>query len=348
MKKIIITGSSGLVGAECVKFFTKKNFKVIGIDNNMRKFFFGKSGSIHKNTIEFKKNSSYEHHNIDIRDHKKVEKIFKNNSKDIYAIIHAAAQPSHDWAYQNPLLDFDINARSTLTLLNYFKKYCKKSSFIFVSTNKVYGDNPNKIKLKSINGRYYPKNKNHYAKGFNEELSTDKCLHSFFGTSKLYADIIVQEYGKNFNLNTVCFRAGCITGPMHAGAELHGFLSYLVKSTIKKEKYNIFGFNGNQVRDNIHSSDLVNCFWNYLKSPTKGEVYNIGGGLKNSISINEALKYIESKLNIKIKKKYFSKSRSGDHAWYITDYSKFKKKYPNWIQKYSIKKILNELINLYN
>jgi CDP-paratose 2-epimerase len=344
MRVIIVTGSAGLVGSECVNFFTKKGFLVIGIDNNMRNFFFGSSASIQKNKKKLIKNQNYIHYNIDIRNTEKLGKIFKKYSKKIFAIIHAAAQPSHDWAYKDPLSDFDINARATLNLLMLYKQYSKKASFIFLSTNKVYGDNPNLIKLKIKKNRFIPKFRKFFSSGFDETLSTDNCIHSFFGSSKLYADAIVQEFGKNFKLNTVCFRAGCITGPEHAGAELHGFLSYLVKTAAKEKKYKIFGYDGFQVRDNIHSKDLIDCFWEYLKKPREGEVYNIGGGSSCSISINEALSYLEKKLKIKVQKFFLNKPRTGDHLWYVTNFRKFKKHYPNWKQNYNIKKILDELI----
>ena len=346
-KVIIVTGSCGLVGSEAVKFFLKKNFIVIGIDNNYRKKLFGYEGD----TTWLKKklilNKNYLHHQTDIRNTKKIYEIFKKYSKNIKAIIHSAAQPSHDWAKNNLLTDFSINAQGTINLLNSTLKYSPKAIFVQLSTNKVYGDNPNKIKLKENLLRFVPNNLKKYEKGFDESLSTDHCTHSFFGVSKTYADYLAQEFGKNFNLKVGIFRAGCITGPNHSSAKLHGFLSYLVKSCVLKHKYNIIGYKGKQVRDNIHSSDLLNCLWEFIKKPKKGEVYNIGGGTYSNCSILECIKYIEQKKNIKIKINYTSEERVGDHIWYVSDTRKFKKDYPNWTQKYNTKKILDELLNDY-
>ncbi len=344
MDVVIITGSCGLVGSEAVSFFSKRNFLVIGIDNNKRKFFFGKDGDtswVKKRLIsEFK---NYRHYNEDIVNKKKIEKIFLKFKKNIKLIIHAAGQPSHDWAIQNPELDFQINSTATLNLLMNFKKYCPSASFVYLSTNKVYGDNPNKIELVEKKYRFVPKLKR-LQKGFDEHLNLDNCIHSFFGASKLSADVMVQEFGKNLGLNTVCFRAGCITGNNHSGAKLHGFLSYLVKKSIREKSYQIIGYKGKQVRDNIHSYDLINCIWHYFKKPKKGEVYNIGGGLKSNCSVLEALNYVEKKASIKIKKKFVTKPRTGDHLWYISDTSKFMNDYKNWSLKYDSKDILDKLI----
>ena len=341
----LITGSSGLVGSEVSNFFLKKNFNVIGIDNNYRKFFFGKIASTDKIKQNLSKNKNYNHFNLDIRNVKKLSKIFKKYRNRIKLVVHCAAQPSHDWAYKNPMLDFDINAKSTFNLLELTRNFCDKSVFIFLSTNKVYGDNPNKLFFLEKKNRYELSNKNRHYIGINEDLKLDRCIHSFFGSSKLSADILVQEYGNNFGMKTVCFRGGCLTGSSHQGAELHGFLSYLVKTILKKKIYKIFGYKGKQVRDNLHSSDLVNAFWEFYKKPKKGAVYNIGGSRISNCSILEAVKLIENYTKIKAKLKFINKPRIGDHIWWITDNSKFKKDYPNWKQKYDIKKIIIELIN---
>jgi len=344
MEIVIITGSCGLVGSEAVKFFLKKNYLVIGIDNNKRKFFFGKDGDtswIKK--ILISENQNYIHYNIDITNKTKIKKVFQKFKKKIKLIIHAAAQPSHDWAITNPELDFEINSIATLNLLLNFKNYCPEASFVYLSTNKVYGDNPNKINLIESKYRFTPKSSK-FKKGFDENLNLDNCVHSFFGTSKLSADIMVQEFGKNLGLNTVCFRAGCITGSNHSGAKLHGFLSYLVKKSIREKSYQIIGYKGKQVRDNIHSYDLVNCIWHYFKKPKKGVVYNIGGGLDSNCSILEALNYIEKKISIKIKKNFVTKPRTGDHMWYISDTSKFMSDYKSWKIEFNLKKILDDLI----
>jgi len=345
MSVVIITGSSGLVGSEAVNFFCDKGFDVIGIDNNLRKFFFGAEGSTIwiKNKL-IKRNKNFKSYNIDIRNNDNLIKIFKKYSKKISLIIHCAAQPSHDYGKNYPVIDFNVNATGTLNLLELTKLYCPNSPFIFMSTNKVYGDNPNKLKIIEKKKRWELKKNDKYYKGIDENFSIDNCTHSFFGVSKTYADLIVQEYGKNIGLKTVCFRGGCITGPNHSGARLHGFLSYLVKLSLSKKKYYLIGYRGKQVRDNLHSEDLVNCFWEYYKKPTKGEAYNIGGGRFSNCSIIEALNLVEELSNIKIKKKIIKKPRVGDHIWYISNLSKFKKHYPNWKQKYDTKKIIEELI----
>ena len=349
MNIALITGSCGLVGSESSIFFSKKKFKIFGIDNNTRKFFFGKDGDIGWIKKNLKKNiPNYTHLNIDIRNFSALKNIFSKNRKNIKVIIHAAAQPSHDWAKNETFVDFDINAKGTLNLLELTKRYCPNAPFIFMSTNKVYGDNPNKLPLIERKKRWEIKKNHRYNSGIDETMSIDNCTHSFFGTSKSYADLIVQEYGKNVGLKTVCFRAGCITGPNHSGAKLHGFLSYLVKASLKKKSYSLIGYKGKQVRDNIHSHDLVSCFWEYYKKPRKGEVYNTGGGRFSNCSIMEALDLVEKFKKIKIKRKILGKNRIGDHIWYVTSMKKFKKHYPNWKQKYSTKKILKELIDVFS
>ena len=345
MSVVLITGSCGLVGSDSVKFFSSKGFDVVGIDNNFRLKLFGKDGDINwiKNKL-IKEHKNYKHKNIDIRNYSALEKIFQKYKNSFKLVIHSAAQPSHDWAKTKPFVDFGINALGTLNILNLTKKYSNNASFIFMSTNKVYGDNPNLLPLQELQSRWEISKKHKYFKGINESMNIDNCIHSFFGTSKSYADLVVQEYGKNAGLKTVSFRAGCITGPNHSGAKLHGFLSYLVKSSLSKKTYSIFGYKGKQVRDNIHSHDLVQCFWNYFQKPSIGEVYNIGGGRTSNCSVIEALNLVESIANIKIKKKYNKENRIGDHIWYVSDTKKFRKNYPNWKQKYNTKKIIEELI----
>jgi len=349
MKIALITGSCGLVGSESSIFFAKKGFKIIGIDNNLRKFFFGKDGDINWVKKKLKKNiKNYSHFNTDIRNFKNLKKIFKRYKKNIKVIIHAAAQPSHDWAKSKPFIDFDINAKGTLNLLELTRLYCSDAPFIFMSTNKVYGDNPNSLPLIEKKTRWEIKNSHKYYSGIDESMSVDNCTHSFFGASKSYADLIVQEYGKNIGLKTVCFRAGCITGPNHSGAKLHGFLSYLVKQALFKKKYTLIGYKGKQVRDNIHSQDLISCFWEFYKKPTKGEVYNTGGGRYSNCSINEALEITEKISNIKIERKILKQNRVGDHIWYVSNMNKFKKDYPGWKQRYSTLKIIKELIKQFS
>ncbi len=349
MSLVLITGSCGLVGSEAAIFFSKKGFEILGVDNNARKFFFGPDGDISwiKKSLK-KKIKNYNHYNIDIRNYNSLKKIFSKYRNQIKLIIHCAAQPSHDWAKNKAFIDFDVNAKGTLNLLELTKKYCSSSPFIFMSSNKVYGDNPNKLPLIEKKTRWEV-NKNHkFFNGIDETMSLDSCTHSFFGVSKTYADLIVQEYGKNIGLKTACFRAGCITGPNHSGAKLHGFLSYLVKSCLTKKSYNIIGYKGKQVRDNLHSKDLINCFWEFFKKPRYGEIYNTGGGKFSNCSILEAINLVESYTNLKIKKKIISRNRVGDHIWYISNMKKFKRHYPKWKQSYSTKKIIYELINSLN
>ncbi len=349
MKIALITGSCGLVGSESAAFFSKKGFKIIGIDNNYRKVFFGKDGDISWLRNKLKKElKNYEHFNTDIRNFKNLKKIFKKFKKNISLIIHAAAQPSHDWAKNKAFIDFDINAKGTLNLLELTKLYCPNAPFIFMSTNKVYGDNPNLLPLMEKKTRWEIKKNHKFKSGIDESMSIDNCTHSFFGASKSYADLIVQEYGKNIGLKTACFRAGCITGPNHSGAKLHGFLSYLVKASLQSKKYFLIGYKGKQVRDNIHSNDLVSCFWEYYKKPGHGEVYNIGGGRYSNCSVIEALNIVENITGIKIKKKILKQNRIGDHIWYVSNTRKFKKKYPNWKQKFSTRRIINELIEQFS
>ena len=345
MSVVLITGSTGLVGSESVDFFCKKGFDVVGIDNNLRKFFFGNEGSTNRIRDELlKTHKNFKNYNIDIRNFNGLQKIFKIYKKSISLIIHCAAQPSHDYGKDYPILDFNVNASGTLNLLELTKKFCFNAPFIFMSTNKVYGDNPNKLSLIEKSKRWELKKNNSYYRGIDEKFSIDNCTHSLFGVSKSYADLIVQEYGKNIGLKTVSFRGGCITGPKHNGAKLHGFLSYLVKTSLNKKKYSLIGYKGKQVRDNLHSYDLVNCFWEFFKKPKNGEVYNIGGGRFSNCSIIEALDIVEKNSNIKIKKKIIKKNRIGDHIWYISNTKKFRSHYPNWKQKYNTELIIKELI----
>ena len=350
MSIVIITGSNGLVGSESVQFFSKKGFDVIGIDNNLRQLFFGKEGSTLWKKKELIKNNrkSFTSLSIDIRNYNSLETVFKKYKKNISLVIHCAAQPSHDYAKNHPLLDFEVNAKGTLNMLELTKIYSPRSPFIFTSTNKVYGDNPNNLKLIEKAFRFEVPKVSAYYKGIDEKFPIDNCTHSFFGVSKTYADLIVQEYGKNVGLKTVSFRGGCITGPNHSGTKLHGFLSFLVKQCLNKKTYDIIGYNGKQVRDNIHSSDLVNCFWEFYKKPKYGEVYNIGGGRKSNCSILEAIEIIEKKTGLNVKRNYIKNNRVGDHIWYISNLDKFKKDYPKWSQKYNTNMIISELINKQN
>jgi CDP-paratose 2-epimerase len=345
MSLALITGSNGLVGSEMSIFLLNKGFEVIGVDNNERKKLFGSQGdTTFVKTKIIKKFKNYKHFNLDITNYNQMEYIFKKFKKKIKFILHAAAQPSHDWAYQNIKRDFAINSVGTLNMLQLTKNYNPRSVFIFTSTNKVYGDNPNNFKFIEKKFRWDLKKNHNYYNGFNETLSIDNCTRSFFGVSKSYADFIVQEFNKNYGLKAVNFRAGCITGPNHSGVKMHGFLSFLVKSCIKKKEYELIGYKGKQVRDNIHSNDLINAFWSYYLKPSKESIYNIGGGRFSNCSILEALNYVENKTSIEVKKKYTKNNRIGDHKWYISDISKFSKDYPNFKLNYNFQRILDELI----
>lgn len=333
MKIAIITGSAGLIGSQACDFFHEKGFKVIGIDNDMRSYFFGDSASTKESEKSLKlKLKNYEHYNIDIRDYEKLNEIFSKYSSDIEIVIHTAAQPSHDWAVKEPLTDFSINATGTMNLLEVTRLNCTEATFIFTSTNKVYGDTPNKSPyIQERETRWECVDDLGNLTSIDESMSIDDTKHSIFGASKVAADVMCQEYGKYFGMNVGIFRGGCLTGPNHAGAELHGFLSYLVKCIVNNKPYTIFGYKGKQVRDNIHSWDLVNMFWHFHKNPKKGEVYNAGGGRNNSTSILEAIDKINKIAETNWDNYTISEeNRIGDHIWYISDLSKFKNEYPNW------------------
>ena len=343
----IITGSTGLIGSSATEFFLKKNIQIIGIDNDLRTYFFGKVGSNKWKEKKLKKYKLYNHFNVDIRNKDKIFNIFKKYSKKLKAVIHTAAQPSHDWAAKEPFTDFHVNATGTLNLLEGFRKYCPEASFLFTSTNKVYGDTPNFLPLEEKKLRFEIRKKHKYFKnGIDENMSLDHTTHSLFGASKASADLLVQEYGRYFNLRTACFRGGCLTGENHSGAKLHGFLSFLVKTIIKEKKYSIFGYKGKQVRDNIHSLDVARAFNEFIKKPrVGGNVYNLGGGRENSCSILEAIKLIEDISDKKSKYKILKQNRIGDHIWWISDNSKFIKHYPNWKISITLRKSLKQMID---
>nr|AEI30585.1 NAD-dependent epimerase/dehydratase [uncultured microorganism] len=344
MSVAIVTGSCGLVGSETVEFFCKKGFMVAGIDNNMRRFFFGKDGDTSWNRERLvSRHKNYRHYPLDIRDEARVFRLFRDYGKHVELIVHAAAQPSHDWAARDPQADFGINAGGTLILLEALRRFCPKAVFIFTSTNKVYGDRPNSLPLKETQTRFDLPRSNRYYRGIDESLSVDASLHSIFGASKLAADVMTQEYGRYFGLKTGVFRGGCLSGPAHSGAQLHGFLSYLVKCAVTGSKYFIYGYKGKQVRDNIHSYDLVNAFHHFFKKPRCGEVYNIGGGRFANVSVREAVDLCERISGKKLDCEYVKLPRRGDHIWWISDMSKFKAHYPQWRHTYSIKDIIEEI-----
>ncbi|MFM2393996.1 MAG: hypothetical protein RLZZ546_1978 [Bacteroidota bacterium] len=345
MDVAIITGSGGLIGSQAVKYFSQFFDKVIGIDNDHRSYFFGKEASTipstNKLVIDF---HNFESHPVDIRNQEEIFNIFQKYNNDIKLVIHTAAQPSHDWAAREPFTDFTINANGTLVLLEATRNFCENAVFIFTSTNKVYGDTPNYLPLVELEKRWeIAQDHPYFANGIDENMSIDNSKHSIFGASKVAADIMVQEYGKYFNMKTAVFRGGCLTGPNHAGAELHGFLSYLMKCCIIGREYTIFGYKGKQVRDNIHSYDLIKMFDEFYKSPRIGEVYNAGGGRFSNCSMQEAIDLCEEITGNKMNYKYSDANRIGDHIWYISDTNKFKSHYPNWTQEYDINDILNQI-----
>jgi CDP-paratose 2-epimerase len=341
MSICLITGSSGLVGSAAALHFSELGFDIVGIDNNRREFFFGKGASTDPCLNDLKSRiKSFQHYNVDIRDIDSLRGIFKKYNSSISLVIHCAAQPSHDWATSNIGEDFTINAIGTYNLLECFKTYSPDAVFIQLSTNKVYGDNPNKYNYQKIEKRFSPLDVTLRDSGFNELLSIDHCIHSFFGVSKVAADLAVQEYGLNFGLKTTILRGGCLTGSRHAGTEAHGFLSHLVKSLRNNSSYKIIGHNGYQVRDNIHTDDLCHAFECILNNPTHGSVFNIGGGISSNCSVLEAIDIVQSINNVEYDITVEHKERVGDHIWYVSDLAKFKNTY-NW----NITKDINWIIN---
>lgn len=347
MKIAIVTGAAGLIGSEAVRFFSEKMDLVVGVDNDMRAYFFGKEASTAWNEERLEKQvDNYKHEAIDIRDFTAIEKVFKQYANDIAIVVHTAAQPSHDWAAKEPLTDFSVNAVGTSNLLECTRLHAPKAVFIFTSTNKVYGDTPNYLPLVELEDRWEIDEKHPYYKnGIDEFMSIDHSKHSLFGASKVAADVLAQEYGKYFGMNIGVFRGGCLTGPMHSGTQLHGFLSYLMKCAITGDQYTIFGYKGKQVRDNIHSSDLINMFWHFYQAPKQGEVYNAGGGRFSNCSMKEAIAICEKITGKKMNVTYSDTNRIGDHIWYISDLSKFKKHYPDWTWKYDLETTATEIFN---
>jgi CDP-paratose 2-epimerase len=347
MKIVLVTGSAGLIGSESVKFFCDLGFTVVGIDNNMRQVFFGADASTewNRDLLLQKYGDQYIHHHVDIRDHEPISQIFQTYDKDISLIIHTAAQPSHDWAANDPYTDFTVNANGTLVLLENTRQHCPEAVFIFCSTNKVYGDTPNFLPLVEQELRWEIKSGHPYDPGINETMSIDNSKHSLFGASKVAADILVQEYGRYFNMKTACFRGGCLTGPSHSGTKLHGFLSYLMKCTISGQPYQVYGYKGKQVRDNIHSYDLVNAFYHFYQAPRVAEVYNMGGSRFSNCSMLEAIEHCQAISDKKLSWSYMESNRSGDHIWWISDIQKFKSQYPDWDLTYTVVDILKEIFD---
>jgi CDP-paratose 2-epimerase len=341
---VLVTGACGLIGSESVAHYAAQGYDVIGIDNGLRSTFFGEEASTDwmRETLK-RRHPRYRHFSIDIRDRSEIERIFGSFGRDIVLIIHAAAQPSHDWAAQDPFTDFSINANGTLTLLDSTRKLCPEAVFIFTSTNKVYGDTPNRLPLVELDSRWEIESGHPAYPGMDETTSLDATTHSLFGVSKAAADLLVQEYGRYFGLKTGCFRGGCLTGPNHAGAVLHGFLSYLLKCAATGASYTIFGYKGKQVRDNIHSADLIAAFDAFFRHPRPGEIYNIGGGRECNCSVLEAIALCEELLSTRLKYTYVDIPRRADHMWYISNVDKFRSHYPGWRIRYGMKDLVGEI-----
>ena len=344
MRTIIVTGSAGLIGSETVRRFAKDGARVLGIDNDMRAEFFGAEASTKKTRDDLIANfRDYEHHDIDIRNAAALMDLFKQHRGTIEAIVHTASQPSHDWAARDPQTDFTVNANGTLNLLEAARTFSPEAPFIFTSTNKVYGDTPNGLPLRELEKRWEIEPGHEYARGISETMSIDYTKHSLFGASKVAADVLVQEYGRYFGMPTVSFRGGCLTGPAHAGTELHGFLSYLMICAVSGRPYRVFGYKGKQVRDNIHSFDLVEAFAQFIRVPHAGEVYNIGGSRHSNCSMLEAIEMCEQIGGKKLNWSYEETNRIGDHIWWISDVRKFQAHYPKWKFRYGMRDILEEI-----
>jgi CDP-paratose 2-epimerase len=340
--RILVTGSSGLIGSEAVEHFDQQGHEVFGVDNNMRRVFFGAAGDTLWNLDRLKNTCKrFTHAGLDIRDRAAIEELFASQRFDL--IVHCAAQPSHDKARDIPLLDFEVNALGTINLLEATRQHCGDAVFVFMSSNKVYGDAPNEIPLMELETRYdYARSEDY--DGIDESCRIDRTLHSLFGASKAAADIVAQEYGRYFHMNVGVFRGGCLTGPAHSAVELHGFLSYVVKVALSGERYTVYGYKGKQVRDNIHSYDVVRAIEEFVANPRPGEVYNLGGGRENSISMLEAIARIEQLTGRKLDWHYVEEARRGDHICYISNLRKFQRDYPKWKVTRGLNAILEEMV----
>lgn len=344
MSVAMITGSAGLIGSECSRKFAGEGLHVVGIDNDMRAKFFGTEASTTRTRLSLQQElKEYEHSESDIRDRAALDSLFSRFKKSIQVVVHTAAQPSHDWAAREPHTDFEVNANGTMNLLEATRKYCPDAAFIFTSTNKVYGDTPNLLPLIEQETRWELQSGHPYYDGIDETMSIDQSKHSLFGVSKVAGDLMVQEYGRYFGLKTAAFRGGCLTGPAHAGAELHGFLGYLMKCAVEGRPYRVYGYKGKQVRDNIHSYDLVNAFWEFVKKPGIARVYNIGGGRHANCSVMEAISLCERIAGRKINWSYSDQNRSGDHIWWISGVKRFQDDYPGWRYRYGLDETLREI-----
>jgi CDP-paratose 2-epimerase len=342
---LLSSGSAGLIGSEAALYFGELGLDIVGIDNDMRRVFFGEEASTAWNVkrLQTDLGQRYQHHNLDIRDRDAVLNLFQKYGSAVSLVIHTAAQPSHDWAAKEPFTDFDINAGGTLNFLEATRQFCPEAPFIFTSTNKVYGDTPNRLPLIEQELRYEIDPSHTYVNGIREDMSLDHCLHSIFGASKVAADIMVQEYGRYFQMPTACFRGGTLTGPNHSAAQLHGFLGYVMRCAMTGTKYTIFGYKGKQVRDAIHSNDLIRAFHAVYKNPRIAEVYNIGGGRFSNVSVLEAIQKCQTISGHEMVYDYTDRNRIGDHIWWIGDNGRFAEHYPDWQMEYNVDRILQEI-----
>ena len=345
MSIAVITGSAGLIGSEASRYFASLGLHVVGIDNDMRRVFFGDEAATLANVqrLQAELGTSYTHESTDIRDRDAMNKIFARYGSDISLVVHTAAQPSHDWAVKEPFTDFDVNAGGTLSLLEATRHNAPDAVFIFTSTNKVYGDTPNRLPLMEQSERWEIDPAHTYNGGIREDMSIDQTLHSLFGVSKVAADTMVQEYGRYFGMKTACFRGGTLTGPNHAATELHGFLAYVVRCAMTGRKYSIFGYKGKQVRDAIHSVDLINAFGEFFRAPRSAEVYNIGGGRQSNCSVLEAIDLAQTIVGEEMDTTYVEQNRIGDHVWWIGDNGRFESHFPGWKMEYDVPRTMNEI-----
>lgn len=345
MPTVIVTGSGGLIGSEAVEYFVKeRGFRVIGLDNDMRAYYFGPSASTASTTARLSTElDGFESRSVDIRDSDAVDSVFRECAHDLELVIHTAAQPSHDWAAREPKTDFGVNALGTLNLLEAVREHVPSATFVFTSTNKVYGDTPNFLPLVDLGQRLDLPEDHEYYDGVPTSMSIDQCTHSLFGVSKVAADLLVQEYGRYFDIPTVCFRGGCLTGPQHAGAQLHGFLAYLMRCTVTGDPYTIFGYEGKQVRDNIHAYDVVRAFDVFHRNPRTAAVYNLGGGRESNVSMLEAIEKCQTISGRELNYELSPEARIGDHRWWVSDLDAFKRDYPEWKLHYGIDEVLQEI-----
>jgi CDP-paratose 2-epimerase len=341
----IVTGAAGLIGSEAALHFGALGVDIVGIDNDMRRIFFGDDGSTdwNRRRLKHQLGSSYTHLDIDVRDRDTILGVFTRYANDIGLVVHTAAQPSHDWAAADPFTDFDINAVGTLNLLQATRLHSPTAPFIFTSTNKVYGDRPNSLPLIELETRWEIQPGHDYEVGIREDMSIDSCLHSVFGASKVAADVMVQEFGRYFDMPTVCFRGGTLTGPQHSAAQLHGFLGYVMRCAMTRTPYTIFGYSGKQVRDAIHSKDLINAFDRFWRKPRVAEIYNIGGGRFSNCSVREAITLAEKITGEEMRWTYSDANRTGDHIWWIGDNGRFERHYPGWTVTHDVDDILAEM-----